>query len=130
MIIFVCLKIKVERWKIKIQQSKIKYIKGKRSYTCSKLKLNVFNKFHICRFKDYQIHGKGPKLCSQHKQMEYLVAAILGTPFFIQNKFPVWNVQSYIVIVGFKIVFIVIRKTEDDETYELFTSLIVVRDIL
>ena len=82
MIIFVCLKIKVERWKIKIQQSKIKYIKGKRSYTCSKSKLNVFNKFHICRFKDYQIHGKGPKLCSQHKQMEYLVAAILGDPFF------------------------------------------------
>ena len=129
MIIFVCLKIKVERWKIKIQQSKIKYIKGKRSYTCSKSKLNVFNKFHICRFKDYQIHGKGPKLCSQHKQMEYLVAAILGGPLFSYRIiFPVWNVQSY--IVGFKIVFMVIRKTEDDETYALFVSLIVDRDIL
>ena len=45
-------------------------------------KLNAFNTFHICRFKDYEIHGQGPILCSMHKQMEYLVAAILGTPFF------------------------------------------------
>ena len=28
--------------------------------------------------KDYEIHDKGQILCSMHKQMEYLVAAILG----------------------------------------------------
>ena len=56
--------------------------------------------------KDYEIHDKGQILCSMHKQMEYLVAAILGEgslrphwgTFFSHRTTmnSVWNNEKYI----------------------------------